>query len=619
MARIHKLSPQLSNLIAAGEVVERPGSAVKELLENAIDAGATRITVEIKNGGTSYIRVTDNGSGILPEDVRTAFMRHATSKIREEGDLSAISTLGFRGEALAAIAAVSKVNIFTRTKHNHEGVQLVIEGGEEKSFTETGCPVGTTVVVRDLFFNTPARAKFLKKDSTEASYIEAAVTNAAISHTGISFKLIKDSREALFTPGDGKAISAIQAVCGKELASSLLSTAGSFGNIAIDGFVTPPTVNRGSRNMMFFFVNQRSVRSKTMASAVEQAYKSRLMAGRSPACFINLTLHPSAVDVNVHPAKLEVKFSHEKDVFTAVYHSVLSTLDAHDSISAQGREVRVTPLPPNDGETSYQQQIQVRKSGTTLTYEESQKGMSQKAASGLAIKYSLSRSPSPPPYLAPEIADEDFTAPYKTSPPAPTQEAIEEAFAESFEDIRVLGEVFHTYIIAENAAGVWIIDKHAAHERMLYNKLCQGMGDAESQLLLAPMTVNLSRQEKAAVMEDTEVLKAAGFEIDDFGESAVIVRQAPMYIDEKDIAFVISETAENLLSHKTSRSTALDDLLKSIACKAAIKGGQYNGDEEMRAFAVLVLSSPDIRHCPHGRPTVRLMTRRDFEKTFGRV
>ena len=367
MPHIYQMSPQLSNLIAAGEVVERPGSVVKELVENAVDAGAKHVTVELKHGGVTYIRVTDDGCGILPEDARTAFLRHATSKIRTERDLAAIGTLGFRGEALAAIASVSRVDLFTRTADRTEGVQLSLEAGEETGWGETGCPVGTTIVVRDLFFNVPARAKFLKKDATEGAFAESLLTQVAIARPGVAFRFIKDGRESFSTPGDGKMLSAIYACAGRELAGNLTAISGQVGDIAVGGYISRPECSRANRSQQSFYINGRYIRSRLLSAAVEEAYKGKMTVGRYPVCFLELRLSPGAVDVNVHPAKLEVKFSREKEVFSAVYHCVVSALEAGEEL-AQLRARPSALAPREDRVTREQQELELPRPREMLSY-----------------------------------------------------------------------------------------------------------------------------------------------------------------------------------------------------------------------------------------------------------
>jgi len=640
MPRINRLPEHIANLIAAGEVVERPGSVAKELIENAVDAGASRITVEIRAGGVAYLRVTDDGSGILPEDVPMAFERHATSKLRTEEDLGAIVTLGFRGEALAAVAAVAKVDMMTRTGHSAEGTQISIEGGERRALSETGCPVGTTVIIRDLFYNVPARAKFLKKDATESAYVESAIVGAALARPDIAFTLIKDGREALFTQGDGSMLSAIHAVCGRDIASSLVGIAGSQGHITVEGFVTPPSASRANRSMQHFFVNGRPVRSRLLGSAIDQVYKGRLMGGRHPACFLNLSLHVSSVDINVHPAKLEVKFMNEKEAFSAVYHAVQASLAGFDAGLVGGSATAPAPQPrrlAQDNVTGYQQALRLERTGSSLTLGESYGDSSQRAASGAAIAYATRQSgitvepPSDremPPleretaeYLAPNLKPEPKPVPQpQPEPPAPASQMETPSPAEAPAlDFRIIGEVFKTYLLAQEGDNLWLIDKHAAHERMIYNDLTAQIGRMPAQMLLSPAAVTLARPEKAVCLEHMEAFAEAGFELEDFGGAALLVRQVPIYLEESDIAFVLSDMAQRLLDERPQGNAVLEALLSSMACKKAIKAGQVTDAREREAFVRRVFEDPAVRQCPHGRPTLVSLSRGAVEKLFGRI
>ena len=654
MPQIFQMPPQMANLIAAGEVVERPGSVAKELVENAVDAGARHITVEIKNGGVTYLRVTDDGKGILPEDVRTAFLRHATSKVRTERDLEAIGTLGFRGEALAAISSVARVDLFTRTADNTEGVQITIEGGEETGYGETGCPVGTTVVIRDLFFNVPARAKFLKKDATEASFVENLVTQIAVSHPEVAVRFIKDGRESFSTPGDGKMLSAIYATGGKDLAGRMLSLSGNMGEITVTGHVAPPEITRATRAQQHFFLNGRYIRSKLLTAALEEGYKGRLMGGRYPVCWLHISLHPSAVDVNVHPAKLEVKFAREREVFSAVYHAVASALDGNDE--AETIKARETIRPKEDNLTGMQQTISVAPSAPSPAFQPQKKPAeipydTGAETRGLIFRERVAPAPAkvaqnenkipysvpqqPPRLVKPELTPVPESVPVKrevsipdvkpvsltpTRPPVvqPPEHQQEEPKSQ-IPQVRVLGEAFHTYIIAEDKDGLWLIDKHAAHEKLLFDRLKSSLGDQSAQILLAPQTVTLSLPEKAVCLENEALLKKAGFEIEDFGRSALMVRAAPMYLETADLPFVLSDIAGRLQSCRGAENELLEELLKSVACKAAVKAGMVTDDAELQIFAQRVLENDSLRNCPHGRPCVTFVSRYQLEKLFKRV
>ena len=660
MPQIFQMPPQMANLIAAGEVVERPGSVAKELVENAVDAGAKHITVEIKNGGVTYLRVTDDGKGILPEDVRTAFLRHATSKVRTERDLEAIGTLGFRGEALAAISSVARVDLFTRTADHTEGVQITIEGGTETGYGETGCPVGTTVVIRDLFFNVPARAKFLKKDATESAFVENLVTQIAVSRPDVAIKFIKDGRESFSTPGDGKMLSAIYATGGKDLAGRMLSLSGSMGEITVTGHIAPPEITRATRGQQHFFLNGRYIRSKLLTAALEEGYKGRLMGGRYPVCWLHIKLHPSAVDVNVHPAKLEVKFAREREVFSAVYHAVASALDGNNEVEAI--KARELSRPKEDNLTGMQQTIPVPpapekkpafqsapkpafqppKKPVDIPYETGPKGPAlvfqervapapaRVAQSETKIPYSVPEQPvrlvkpelTPVPESKPVVRVAPVTLPEPPvveTPPVEPQKPEKEEPKPHTPEVRVLGEAFHTYIIAEDKDGLWLIDKHAAHEKLLFDRLKQSLGDQSAQMLLVPETVTLSLPEKAVCLEHEELLKQAGFEIEDFGRSALLVRAAPMYLEKEDLPFVLSDIAGRLQSCRGAENELLEELLKSVACKAAVKAGMVTDNAELQIFAQSVLENDSLRNCPHGRPCVTFVSRYQLEKLFKRI
>ncbi len=706
MGIIHVLSPQMANLIAAGEVVERPGSVVKEIIENAVDAGSTRIEVEIKNGGVTYIRVSDNGCGISPEDVPRAFLRHATSKIREPRDMAAIGTMGFRGEALAAISAVAKVDIFTRTPHRISGVQMTCEGGEAGEPTETGCPQGTTVVIRDLFYNVPARMKFLKKDATEGAYCESAVQAAALANPHISFKFIKDGRESFFTPGNGDLRQVIAALCGKDVAAALIPVLGSFPEVEINGFVSQVSETRSSRSMQYFLVNGRPVKGKILTAAIDGAYKGHIMPGRHPMCFLNFKVPLSAVDVNVHPAKLEVKFAHEKAIFSAIHNTVTLALEGHRGFpELRLEEKKKDELPPVEKTKDKPAEkprgfgdyggVRVERSGGKLSADEGpaddlalaapartlthapeslpfefddsmfnmdsrhlvppRKGPSAYSDSKPAYKAGrgAERSKESPDqeiiekvmklaaiepiaravvqkaaseYLAPSVQRDPLIEAIPAEParkPMPEAAVPEAAEANLLADagggIRVIGMAFNTYILVQEGESLWMIDKHAAHEKLLYNELRANIGAQDIQTLLLPVSVNLTAAEKQACLDNRGLLEQCGFEIDDFGLSGLAVRGAPTYLDEQDIPFVLSEMAEKLAAGFDTESSILDDLLASISCKAAIKGGSHSDPVELQRLAEQVLSLPDVRNCPHGRPVAVSMSRYQLEKQFKRV
>lgn len=667
MGKISVLAPQVANMIAAGEVVERPASVVKELLENALDAGADAVTVEIRQGGITYIRVTDNGGGMEPEDAPTAFLRHATSKIRGERDLESIHTLGFRGEALAAIASVSRVDLFTKTRSAPLGLHLALTGGEITEQEETGCPDGTTIVIKDLFFNTPARMKFLKKDSTEASYVEQAAEQVALAHPGLTLKFIKDGKEGLYTPGDGNMMSVLYAIYGGSFTKELLTLHGGAREVEVTGFVTKPTFSRANRSMQQFFVNGRPVRSKLLGAAVEQAYQGHLTSGRFPACFLSLKVPAGAVDVNVHPAKLEVKFAREREVFSAIYQVVRSALEGDGVLFQMPQEQEEEPPVPKQPyrpslkplfqqpqEEKEQPQLRLDHSHAPIRpsyappareYEREETGSGRSFApkgnqgeknswksrsftldpeENGARKILFRDGPDEVRGVAAQGMKDAQAARSREAeivlPPAlPVEPEKPLSYLEKANAIRVVGEVFSTYILVEGEGEMMLIDKHAAHERMIYNRLERTVEGTSPQVLLIPETVNLSRREKEALLGEKELLEKAGFEVEDFGDGAVILRQVPMYLEKEDAGFVLSDLAEKILGHRKDRTQLYEELLESIACKAAVKAGTFTDDKEREEFARKVIGDPAIRSCPHGRPVIVHLTKREIEKMFKRV
>lgn len=653
MGQIYQMSPELANRIAAGEVVERPGSVIKELVENAIDAKAKHIVVELRAGGVSYIRVTDDGSGILPEDVRTAFLPHATSKIRRESDLDAIGTLGFRGEALAAIASVSRVDVFTRTRAQNEGVQITLEGGKETAYGETGCPVGTTVVVRDLFYNVPARAKFLKKDTTEAAFAEGLVAQIAIARPDIAFRLIRDRRESFSTSGDGEMLNAICACGGRELAGSLLSISGKMGEISISGYVSPPEMHRATRAQQNFYINGRFVRSRILSAALEEAYKGKLMTGRKPLCYLTMQTSLSSVDVNVHPSKMEVKFSREREVASVLYQSVVAALEANGKLPELKKHPAALSVR-EDHVKDGQMEITVQRSANGIyTFPEMHRmGLSDSVVPGREVQ--MPQKPETPPekFTMPDtftvhhwepgepgkssvaegktaaaVPDLLSSIPPKTPEKLPEEKVISPqpsmtqspASERKMPSVRVLGEAFHTYILAEDADGLWLIDKHAAHEKLLFDKLRNRQDGQASQLLLTPKAVSLSPGEAEVCIRHQALLEKAGFALEEFGRGTLLVREAPMYLDEQDIPYVLSDMAARLSSFRGNENELLEELLKSVACKAAVKAGMHSELPELQAFAQQVLSNDSLRNCPHGRPCITYLSRYQLEKLFKRV
>ncbi len=618
MPEIKVLPKEISELIAAGEVVERPASVIKELVENSIDAGADNITVEIQHGGITYMRITDNGCGIARNDVPTAFLRHATSKIKSSGDLNAIGTLGFRGEALAAVSSVAKVEMFTKPRENDLGTHYEIDGGQEKLCEEAGCPDGTTIVIRDIFYNTPARMKFLKKDVSEANAAAAVVERIALSHPEIAFKLIRDGKQSLMTPGDGKINTTVYSVLGREFAGTLMEVDGGLDGIGVKGLTCKPVSCRPTRNYQFVFLNGRLVRSGTVTAAVEQAYKNSAMIGKFPGFVLYLTVPLDTVDVNVHPAKTEVRFSDERRIFDAVYSSVRSALSKGDTrpevklkepvfnpfermSTAQYRQQPISK--PTVAEEIYKVKPSLHNTTETVTFRDANYNH-DKTEKTVYVPEKVINPPAAEPEkpIIPERVAVDITREVEDEKPPVT----------------LIGEAFLTYIIVQMGESVFMIDKHAAHERILFNKLKKEQ-KTEMQALLTAVTVSLTREEYNAVISNTEKLSKAGFEVEDFGNSSVRVSAVPAALTKEDIPSVISELAGDLLKGKAPDAERLDDMYHTVACKAAIKAGSRTSPLEMQKLAERVLYSDDIMYCPHGRPVAFEIKRRELEKQFGRI
>ena len=699
MAVIHVLDQHTAELIAAGEVVERPASAVKELVENAIDAGATQVTVSIERGGVSLIQVSDNGSGIEAEYIATAFIRHATSKIRTEADLDHICTLGFRGEALASIASVARVEVLTRTEQDEFACRYRIEGGTERGMEADARPVGTTITVRDLFYNTPARMKFLKKDSSEGTYVADAVSRAALSHPEVAVKFIREGKTQFQTPGDGTLRSAAYGVLGREFSKSLLEVDGTVGLYRVHGLVTPPSACRASRGMQHFYINGRYVKNNTMMAALENAYKGTLMQGRFPGCVLMLEMPPELVDVNVHPAKTEVRFAREKDVFDAVYSAVKSVVllpasgerrfqfaDSTEKIPADGaKETRAAvpsspavPARPNEPVPSVMhpaapaaQEVPVRQPGSqapaampgeadrdvwkSLPSEPETEGILRSAPMQLTKSYRPAREEmldiaptedevphlqqsalaEEEPHEEPGGRMDDQQAPAAPLAKTAVAEAGEEA-ADSvempaaqqlalepkpeIEPLRYVGEVFKTYIITQRGEEMCLIDKHAAHERLIYEELAKNYGNVPSQMLLMPVPVQLNAEEKNALLGNLDLLRDAGVELDDFGGNTVMIRAVPADVQADDVEELAIELAAKLAKGaKDALSEKTEWVLHSISCRAAMKAGDKTRPEGLLRLAEQIMAGKVPPFCPHGRPIVLKLTRKELEKQFGRL
>jgi DNA mismatch repair protein MutL len=626
MAKINIMPKHLAELIAAGEVVERPASIVKELLENAVDAGADTVTLEIRQGGISYIRISDNGSGIERDDIRNAFVSHATSKIKSADDLNSILTLGFRGEALASIAAVAKVEVLTAVKSEKTGTSYSIEYGEEILLDDAGCPAGTTITVRDLFLKTPARMKFLKKDVTEANAVASAVDRIALSHPEVSFRVIRDGKQALMTSGKGDLLTCIREVFGKEFASGLIPCENQGSGVKVSGYISKPQYSRPNRNMQFFFLNGRFIRTGTGSAALSEGYRNSIMVGKFPSCVINLEINPSLVDVNVHPAKTEVRFSDEKPVFNAVFGAVKTALDEGDTrIQAehipspyQSAKPFTFPVSYTDKPRVPDEQIKLKdtpKPADPVPFRSKTEFVANAPSEKLEDESEaetdediLLNSPSSAP-------KNDYHGETVTEVPLPINS---DEFEE--EQFRLIGEAFMTYIICEYKNKLVIIDKHAAHERIIYERLKKSEGERTGQLLLSPVTVNLPKDEYAAVLDNLEIINSSGFDVEDFGGGSVLVRECPMELSFDDVPDIIAEIAGRFVEKRQDvMFEKLDWIFHSVACRSAIKAGNVTSRLEMEKFAKQLLSMPEIRYCPHGRPVLIEMTQRELEKNFGRI
>lgn len=666
MARINVLTKQVAELIAAGEVVERPASVIKELVENSIDAGATSITVEIQNGGSVYMRVSDNGCGIHREDVPLAFVSHATSKVLTEQDLEHICTFGFRGEALASICAVSRTEMLTRLEDEELGTRCVVNAGEIVEIDDVGCPKGTTIVVRDLFYNVPARMKFLKKDVTESGAVYSIIERVAMSHPEIAVKFIKDGKIALQTSGNGDILTVLRSLYGRDFSEQLIPVEYEFDFIKIGGYISKPVASRPNRNMQHFFVNGRMVKSPTAMKAVEEAYKGSIMVGKHPSCVLDIRLAPNLVDVNVHPAKTQVRFVNEKAVFEAIYYACKTAVKNGDTVSTYKRYENFEQPKKNLGsyfesvykpeelspkladQTTIEQIVLERKPNVRVSNksEDPLKAVEPEVNPDYGF-VSVVRD-THISYNEPEQEDndaedesveknpEELVQPNAVKVIEEVIDEIEEVIVGKEETLkaevqekpaevplinyRVIGEAFKTYIIVELEKELILIDKHAAHERMIYEKLKDNLKTPEGQLLLRPITVLLSRDEYVAAIENADVFASMGFEVEDYGDGTVLVRQVPLILQNEDIASSVTEIADYLSKNKRAVETEkMDWILHNVSCRAAIKSGDKTSEYEMNLFVGELLKRDDIRYCPHGRPICISLPKREIDKDFGRV
>lgn len=680
MAKINVLKKEISELIAAGEVIDRPASVIKELLENAIDSGADVITVEIKNGGRTYMRITDNGCGIAKNELPTAFLRHATSKISEKNDLDSILTLGFRGEALASVAAVAKVDVISKMQEEQFGAHYAIEGSQEIILEDSGCQDGTTIIVRDLFYNVPARLKFLKKDVTEGNSVSAIVNKIAISHPEISFKFIRDNKTELLTAGDGKLYSAIYAVFGKEFAKTLIPVDYSCDGIKVTGFISKPLESKAKRNFQNFYINNRYIKSVTCMVAIEEAYKNQIMVGKFPACVLCLEIPPNLIDVNVHPTKIEVRFSDEKMIYNAVFFATKNALLLNDGTTELNVEKtkyfntkELYNLPPKETATQLKFDMSEKKTASEVPNYQKESNQSfskpQRDYFKKVEEFNEYTSQKPLPQ-APEISqraveyiendknpldDEQVQDIQKIIPPKPMEipkfkvvkdkesevsnpeqdltdykyistnsfvkkETEKKAEEKEIAKPRLVGEIFRTYIIVEFDGEMYFLDKHAAHERYIFEQIKKREKVLSAQMFLEPIIVMLSFEEYDALIANLEQVSQLGFVIEDDVAPGVAVKGIPSIIEGTNPNDIIPELADNFLNCKNDPQLDLvDELFHSIACKSAIKANDYNDQRELQKLIDMVFFNEDIRYCPHGRPVMVKLTKRDIEKQFRRV
>ena len=669
MPAINLLSPHVADLIAAGEVVERPASVIKELIENAFDAGAKNIICEFRGGGMTYIRITDDGCGMLPEDAGVCFLRHATSKLKDEYGLESIGTMGFRGEALAAISSVSRIELLTRKRGTNEGTRMLVEAGDIEEMAPHGCPEGTTMIIHDLFHNTPARLKFMKSDKSEGTACTAAALKCALGRPDVSIRLIKDGQEVFFSPGDGKASSAAYSLLGRETAKEFLECSSDDCDVKVSGFISSPRFGHGNRSKQYFFVNGRCIKTQLLTAAVEQAYKNTLLTGRFPGCVIYLDIPPASVDVNVHPAKTEVKFREERKMFDAVYYAALSALQNENSVSAAPSPATVKKVSAEPKKDFYKTmsatEYRDKYSGSENKYGASKSSYtpSSYASSGKkdlgtitwdrrpvspssgALKdgrslYGLDVDNLPKTAPAPRntsLFDETPAPVTETHPkeyvsssmdeivsaPKPKEYVMEqsessEILSHASYNVRLIGEAMKTYILAEMNDSLLIIDKHAAHERMIFDRLKTQKREVMSQTLILPITLRMDGEDVEIMEANKEALSSLGFDLEAFGDDAVIIRAVPADTDASDAAAMVEEICETLKKGDISSDTYYDEILHTIACKAAIKAGWNTTNAELMKI-VEAVASGEVKYCPHGRPVSITITRKQLDKDFSRI
>lgn len=642
MPDIQILSPHLADLIAAGEVVERPASVVKELVENAFDAGARTVTVELRGGGATYLRVTDDGCGMAPEDAGIAFLRHATSKLHDEQGLEAIGTMGFRGEALAAISAVSHITLTTRQRGAAAGTHMTLDAGDIQDMYETGCPEGTTMIVRDLFFNTPARRKFLKSDRAEGAACAAAALRCALGRPDVSVRCIRDGEEVFFSPGDNKLDSCVYSLLGRDLAMSLLPCEGETDGVRVHGFISSPAAGRGSRAQQYFFCNGRWIRSAALQAALEQAYRNTLLVGRFPACVLYIELSCAAVDVNVHPAKTEVKFTHERAVFDAVYYGARAALEAEkEPVTTLPKAVKPEPAPKADpfipSAPKAAPALHPSAPAPAAPTFAPARTYAPAAPAEEAVAF---RSPTASAFAAPRVAPPPvFVTPARPAPGTlpepvvpvaqPAQTAIEQepvipsplesAAPPAEPPARLIGEAMHTYILVEKGETLILIDKHAAHERINFDRMRQSPADIPSQTLLEPLPFTPDASDADVLQQYGGLLAELGFTLEPFGRCDYILRGVPAQLDAADALPALEEICAQLRhGARMDAQSVRDEVLKTVACKAAIKAGWQTEPEELLRLADAVCAG-EVKYCPHGRPVAVTLTRRELDKLFKRI
>lgn len=662
MSKINLLEKSVYELIAAGEVIERPSSVIKELAENSVDAGAHTVTVEIKRGGIAYMRVSDDGCGIAYEDIPLAFQRHATSKVRTEDDLDRINTLGFRGEALASVSAVSRAELVTKRAEDKLGTLYRLEGGEPLEYDKAGCANGTSIIIRDLFFNTPARLKFLKKDVTEGNYCAAVVEKLALSHPNISFRFIRDGRQTLITSGDGDYYGAVYAVFGKQFAAGLIPVDGIYRDISVTGYASSPLFTRSNRSMQSFFVNGRSVKSPLCCAALEEAYRNGIMTGRFPACVLCVNLDPAQFDANISPAKTEVRFSNERAVFDAIYAAVKNGLMGYD----ESREIELAPMPAADAEPAENTAADTAGEKHEKRNEIKERVSTLAVPSGRETAFGASREPLFKPQSAEQTTLPGIipAKPAKKQPeetpleelpgfaflsrrsfekrPEPTEERTEKTKSEPLaseklpqkeeeerearggepsarREVRVIGELFKTYILCESEGSLMLIDKHAAHERINFERFRKGI-NSHGQMLLEPRETYLSPKEFDAVSRFNDRLANVGLLLRFYENGKVAVEGVPQYLDSAEPEDLLESVAGMLARGGGSAEGELfDEVLHMMACKASIRANEDNDISELAYLADRVINDRDIRYCPHGRPVLTQISKRQIEKYFGRI